>query len=302
MVNTSLMFEHLNNIIDNKLPETGLDFYSVIVGTKPSKGARSPKLWNKVYTYEGKNVLMVPVDVKEENLETLFNYLKQDKHCLGGAVAVPYKEKIFNLIKNNVREEIRAIGAINCFYRLTSGHLANDFTGTNTDGEACLEPVRKQLTETNNLNIGLMGYGGAGKAILNFLLKDFDDKHKIYVFNRNPIKIKDVGRGKLFTCALDDLATYIPHLDLLINATSVGHIDNIHSTPVPTQVLEQAKKTMIVYDIIYDPKRTKLLKDSEEKGLKTINGLRMNLIQAVLAYSYTNPTALEKEEIFNIMN
>ena len=48
------MFKYLNNIIENEVEEANLDFYSVIVGTKPSIGARSPKLWNKVYTYEEK--------------------------------------------------------------------------------------------------------------------------------------------------------------------------------------------------------------------------------------------------------
>ena len=59
---------------------------------------------------------------------------------------------------------------------------------------------------------------------------------------------------------------------------------------------------MIVYDIIYDPIKTTLLRNSEQLGLSTINGLRMNLIQAVLAYGYTNKTALAKEEIYKIMN
>jgi len=59
---------------------------------------------------------------------------------------------------------------------------------------------------------------------------------------------------------------------------------------------------MVVYDIIYDPLKTTLLKNSEGIGLKTINGLRMNLIQAVLAYRYTNPTNLSIEEIYNVMN
>jgi shikimate 5-dehydrogenase len=59
---------------------------------------------------------------------------------------------------------------------------------------------------------------------------------------------------------------------------------------------------MVVYDIIYDPIKTVLIKTSEEIGLRTLNGLRMNLIQAVLAYSYTNPTSLTKEEIFKIMS
>ena len=59
---------------------------------------------------------------------------------------------------------------------------------------------------------------------------------------------------------------------------------------------------MIVYDIIYDPLKTTLLKNSEETALKTINGLRMNLIQAVLAYSYTNRTVLAKDAIYKIMD
>ena len=88
----------------------------------------------------------------------------------------------------------------------------------------------------------------------------------------------------------------------MINATSVGHIESNDITPFPTKLLTQAKKTLVVYDIIYDPVKTELLKNSEEIGLSTINGLRMNLIQAVLAYSYTNPTSLAKEEIFEIMS
>ena len=111
------MFKALNAIIENEINESNLDFYTVIIGTKPSQGARSPKLWNRVYDYEQKKIRMVPLDVKSDNLEMVFNYLKEDKLCLGGAIAVPYKEKIFNLIKNNLNEEIKAIGAVNCFHR-----------------------------------------------------------------------------------------------------------------------------------------------------------------------------------------
>ena len=296
------MFRHLNKIIENEIKESNLDFYSVIVGTKPSVGARSPKLWNKVYKFEEKKIRMVPLDVDEGKIEQLFNYLKQDKHCLGGAVAVPYKETVFNFIKDNVEEEIKAIGAVNCFYRLPSGSLIDDFTGTNTDGEAAIEPIKRQLTESQNLNIGLLGYGGAGKAILAFLLRDFKKKHKIYIFNRSPINIKDPKKCDLYSYPLNDLETFLPHFDLLINATSVGHAESIDITPIPIKLLAKAKDTMVVYDIIYDPLKTKLLKNSEEIGLKTINGLRMNLIQAVLAYSYTNHTVLAKEEIYEIMN
>ena len=296
------MFKALNAIIENEINESNLDFYTVIIGTKPSQGARSPKLWNRAYEYEQKRIRMVPLDVREDKLEQVFNYLKEDKQCLGGAVAVPYKEKIFNLIKENVEEEIRAIGAVNCFHRPTNGSLINEFTGTNTDGEAALEPIRQQLIESNNLTIGLLGFGGAGKAILAFLLRDFEERHKVCLFNRNLIHTKDAKKNELYSYTLNDLDTFLPHIDLLINATSVGHVERIHETPVPVKFLAKAKKNLVVYDIIYDPIKTILLKDSEEKGLKTINGVRMNLIQAFLAYSYTNPTRLAKEEIYKIMS
>ena len=122
------------------------------------------------------------------------------------------------------------------------------------------------------------------------------------MFNRTLVHTKDAKKNELYSYTFNDLDTVLPHIDLLMNATSVGHVERIHETPVPVKLLAKAKKNLVVYDIIYDPIKTILLKDSEEKGLKTVNGLRMNLIQAVLAYSYTNPTTLAKEEIYKIMS
>ena len=296
------MFRVLNNIIENDIRDSGLDFYSVIIGMKPSHGARSPKLWNKVYTFEGKNIRMVPLDVKENNLKYLLDYLKEDKNCLGGAIAVPYKEKMFNLMKDNLEEEIKNIGAINCFYRPTSQSLIDEFTGTNTDGEAALEPIRKQLTENYNLTIGLLGFGGAGKAIYAFLQRYFKKKHIIKIFNRSAKNIADSKKIITNAYPLSNLETYLPSFDLLINATSAGHVENIYATPVPENLLMKAKKTLVVYDIIYDPIKTILLKNAEDLGLRTINGLSMNIFQAVLAYKYSNPTNLAIEKIYKAMS
>ena len=90
--------------------------------------------------------------------------------------------------------------------------------------------------------------------------------------------------------------------DLVINATSAGSSSSPHLSPFRLDILKNAKSKTIIYDIIYDPLKTKLLSESEKIGLKIINGLRMNLIQAVLAYKYTNITSFSKEEIYTIMN
>ena len=75
----------------------------------------------------------------------------------------------------------------------------------------------------------------------------------------------------------------------------------LNSTPFNLDLLNNAKPECVIYDIIYDPLKTKLLLVSESFGLKTINGLRMNMVQAVLAYKYTNSTNLSLEQVFKTM-
>ena len=72
-------------------------------------------------------------------------------------------------------------------------------------------------------------------------------------------------------------------------------------TPIDHDVLLNTREKTIVYDIIYDPPLTKLLESAQEMGLKTINGLNMNLVQAVLAFQYTNQTKLNQNKILEIM-
>ncbi len=301
MIEKLTMFEELNKIINNKITEDDLDSFSVIIGENPSMGARSPILWNKVYNVENKKTKMLPLDVSRENLKGLFMYLRDNPKCLGGAVAVPYKEEMFNLIKENLQNEILSIGAVNCFYRQNKDPKEM-FTGTNTDGEGALKAVQAFLTKEKNKEIALLGYGGAGKAILAFLLKDFGNDHKISLFNRTTISKKLIQNSSIKFRKLDELQHSISEVDLIINSTSLGSNNSPNSTPIDHNVLLGAKKQTIVYDIIYDPPITKLLRNAQDMGLKTINGLNMNLVQAVLAFQYTNQTRFTQDQIFEIMS
>ena len=137
---------------------------------------------------------MLPFDVEEANLEKLIMVLQNELNCLGGAVAVPYKEKVFAILSNNCNETIRQIGAINCIFRRDPNEQI--FSCTNTDGEGALEPITKILSGAKPLKIGLIGYGGAGKAITGFL-QQYSDKHKIILFNRTLPKRKILEKLKL---------------------------------------------------------------------------------------------------------
>ena len=180
------MFSDINKIIDNQLSQNSLDKFSVIIGNNPSKGARSPLLWNKVYKAEKKNIAMLPLDVRSERLGELISCLKENDKCLGGAIAVPHKEAMFDILQNKCAPEIKEIGAINCFFRDTKNQ-SKCFSGTNTDGEGSLDPIFKLMEEQKNLNICLLGYGGAGKAIAAFLVKNMRSSQELKIFNRTEI-------------------------------------------------------------------------------------------------------------------
>ncbi len=295
------MFRDLNKIIENKITDTNLDYFSVIVGRSPSRGARSPDLWNRVFNAENKKIKMLPVDVIPEKLSDLFFCLQKNDRCLGGAIAVPYKQSMFNYVKDHTSQEVKSIGAINCFFRKDKEPNEN-FTGTNTDGEAALDPIMSFLNGSKKKRIALIGMGGAGKAIWAFLNDRFGDFHSFYAFNRSKVKIVHTDLEKVEVFPIREFENSLSSFDLVINATSAGSSSSPDLSPFRLDLLKNAKSKAIIYDIIYNPLKTKLLLESEKIGLKIINGLRMNLIQAVLAYKYTNVTKFSTEDIYTIMN
>ena len=294
------MFSDINNIIENNIADTDLDQFCVILGLNPSKGARSPTLWNRVFYSEKKKIRMLPLDVNPERLKELFFCLQEHKNCLGGAVAVPYKEEMFKLLKNQLSAEILKIGAVNCFFR-KNNLLSNKFSGTNTDGEAALDPINKLLENGRGMNVALVGMGGAGKAIWAFLNKKFKSFHKLTAFNRSNIQSSGEQGNFADVTSISEFEQSISDFDLIINATSAGSSNDLNTTPFNLDLLNNAKPECVIYDIIYDPLKTDLLLVSETRGLKTINGLRMNMVQAVLAYKYTNATNLSLEQVFKTM-
>ena len=105
------MFQ-LNKIINNTIKKKIYNNYSLIIGLTPSKGARSPKLWNKVYKKNNYNCKMYPADTSQNNLKRLLNYLKADKDFIGGAVTAPYKTKIIKYL-DKIDANAKKIGSIN---------------------------------------------------------------------------------------------------------------------------------------------------------------------------------------------
>jgi len=257
--------------------------YSAIIGINPSKGARSPILWNKAFKYFGYKIKMRAIDVEKEDLEKVFINLKNDINFIGGAVTNPYKEVIAKLLDGNLTKEAKKIGAINCLYR----NEKNELFGTNTDGEAALKSYISEFGQIDNKNILIIGLGGAGKAVSTYFA--YSCKNRIKCVSRN-------SNDKLFCKTINvDLINFrqikeiINQMDIVINCTSIGSNLNINESPLDQDSINKLKKNAVIFDIIYNPLETNLLKISKKNKLKTFNGLEMNLIQAVLAYHKAAP-------------
>jgi len=254
--------------------------YAAILGLTPSRGARSPILWNAAFEAFGRSERMVALDILPENLEKVLEGLAADASFIGGAVTMPYKEKIADWLgPSRLEPQAEKIGAINCLYRDANG----DLRGANTDGEAALLVLQAALTDLDRRHALLMGPGGAGKSVAAYLA---DSAASLTVAARNP------GTAGTFCNRLgaalipfQEVKRSLDRYDLIVNCTPLGFS---HSDPT-TSPINQSDAALLrpatfVFDIIYSPLCTPLLDMARSRGLNTENGLQMNRLQAVQAF------------------
>jgi shikimate dehydrogenase len=267
------------SLIENQIDISHLDQYAAIIGECPSKGARSPKLWNAVFESEKRSCKMLPFDVTKENIISLLNNLNDDKNFIGGAIAVPYKEVIAKWLGDNITLEAKRIGAVNCLFRSSDGVLH----GTNTDGEASIKTFIGKFGPIEDKSVVVLGAGGAGKAVASYF--SLASKN-IIIVSRSKNDKQYADKINVTWKSWNMIDECITNADIVVNCTSVGFGDQEFKSPLNERQIVQIKNSAIVYDIIYQPLKTKLLEMVNNRGVSTLNGLAMNLEQAVLAYTY----------------
>lgn len=271
-------------LIDNSIELLPDRPYGVILGLSPSKGARSPVLWRAAFAALGMEADFHPFDVSKENLPALIQALQNDPRFIGGACAVPYKEDLSTLLPS-VEPEAQDIGAVNAVYRDQDGNLR----GANTDGEGGLSALKEISGNLQNKSILLLGLGGAGKALATYIAHAGID---LMVWNRDPDKSEKIAghltlAGKRISKVNAVNQTTLSNIDVLVNCTSSGFSadgsENSNS-PIDPVLLTSLPSSAIVYDIIYQPLETCLLKAAAKNGLMTLNGKPMNQKQAAIAF------------------
>jgi shikimate dehydrogenase len=186
-------------------------------------------------------------------------------------ITIPYKEEIIRFLhsKNKI---VEAIGACNCI-KVVDGQLH----GFNTDAVAFKNSLQKYLQPHHKCAL-VLGTGGASKAV-QYALKELAidyvlvSRHK----KENQLGYEDVGED-----------TVTGH-QVLINTTPLGMYPNVdQDPPIPYSALT---KNHLLYDLTYNPPKTKFLQQGESKGAQVINGYEMLVAQAEESWRIWNSEA-----------
>jgi shikimate dehydrogenase len=201
----------------------------------------------------------------------------------GFNVTIPYKSTIIPYL-DEIDTVAEKIGAVN-----TITIKKGKWKGYNTDIDGFAESLKKPGQKFKNCL--LIGSGGAARAVLYVLLEIYKPL-KIKIISILPdeaqnlinyFKKNNTDTELLFTDAReysDDLAQF----DLIVNATPVGMYPQAEQSPLPG--LKKLKDRCVVFDLIYNPLRTRLLAEAEHagQGIRTIGGIEMLLMQAAAAF------------------
>jgi 3-dehydroquinate dehydratase/shikimate dehydrogenase len=182
----------------------------------------------------------------------------------GASVTIPLKVSLFDQV-DEVYSVARRIGAINTI-RVENGR----WIGGNTDASGFLEPLQERVTLTG-LRASVLGAGGAARAV-TVALASSGCSVRVHARNRQQAE----ETAMLTSVELGPWPPAPDSWDLLINCTPVGMYPRVDETPIPADQLTGR----YVYDLVYNPSVTRLLRDAAAHGCQTIGGLEMLVAQA----------------------
>lgn len=229
----------------------------------------SPALHTEGFRRTGRDASYVALAVPPEDLGAKLATLAE-AGFRGLNVTIPHKERV-RLLVEELTDEAREIGAVNTLVR-----EKGRWRGDNTDGRGFLRTLpsvpRRAL---------VLGSGGAARAVVHALRSAGAE---VAVAARNPATRGRMVRdfGALALC-WEDRHAALPDADLVVNATPVG-LGASDGGASPLADLRGSPEGQLVYDLVYRPLRTPLLRQAAARGLPTMTGLPMLAAQAALSW------------------
>ncbi len=240
----------------------------------PIAHSMSPNMHNAAFRELGMKCTYHAFRVSTDNLKEAL--LGAKAMGFGGLnLTVPLKQEALKIIEADPMAE--SIGAINTV------DFKEGITGYNTDGLGAKRALEENGVHVKGAHVLIVGAGGAARAIAFQLSRDGAE---ITIANRTEEKAMDLAKdvssvGLARGCGLDALRECIDSSDILVNCTTQGMHPNTETTVATAGDMHPE---LTVFDIVYNPLETRLLKEAQKAGAKTVTGEMMLVYQGAEAF------------------
>jgi 3-dehydroquinate dehydratase / shikimate dehydrogenase len=252
----------------------------------PVEHSLSPAIHNACFSAMKMNRLYLPllVEGQQQQFDSFLRniILRKWLHFRGMSVTIPHKQNALNFARQNqhfIEPLAEKIGAVNTLVIRQDGKIKAYNTDYNGALDAIIDGMKIDKADIKDMPVAIIGSGGVARAIIAGLS---NSGAKIRIYNRTVEKARNLAQQ--FNCEfapLDDL----PKMDarLLVNCTSVGMSPNIEATAVPKDYINSS---MAVFDTIYNPPETLLLKEARQMNATCISGILMFVNQAMAQFRH----------------
>jgi len=243
----------------------------------PVSHSVSPRAQSFALAQIGANAGCLAFRVAPENLRTAI-LGAQSLGIAGVMVTIPHKEAVLEWC-DELHPSAQLVGAVNLLEFRADGKTI----GHSSDGWAALESLRSRGVEVSGARIAILGGGGSARSLaLSFAAAGAAN---IFLANRTVERAKIIAAEVQTRTGVPARALALPvaglrEADIVINTTSVGMTPDTDETPLDANLLE-ARHT--VFDIVYNPLETRLLREAKARGAKVVDGLDMVLWTNVYA-------------------
>jgi len=252
----------------------------------------SPFMHNAAFKKCKLNSVFVPLQVKNLD-EFMRRMIKPDTREIelnfaGFSVTIPHKQSIIKHL-DFVDETAKNIGAVNTV-KIENGGLH----GFNTDARGFIEPLKKKFGNLQNARVAIFGAGGAARACIYALKLEGAD---VSLFARD-LQKADTMAGD-FGISLQQLTADNRQLttgfDIIVNATPLGTKGEMENETIATA--DHLKGMKLVYDLVYNPSETRLMREAKKTNVPTTGGLEMLIGQGAKQFEIWTDMKAPLEEM-----
>ena len=244
----------------------------------PVEHSFSPPMHNAAFDELGMDYAYVAFDVNPTDLQTAIEGAKS-LNIKGFNVTIPHKIEVMKFL-NEIDEVAALIGAVNTID-------FKNLKGYNTDGIGAVRAI-EEVTSIKNKNVVVAGAGGASRAISFYLAKY--GAESMAILNRNVEKAQglaaDVSQsgliGEVKADSISEIRNYLKDADILVDTTPIGMHPNISDEPIA--FAEDMDEDLVVFDAVYNPNETVLLKEAIKAGANPVYGIKMLLYQGAESF------------------